>query len=97
MDMVGDGNSTNAGGPQRPLATNVFTHVALRSALRNRLLAKATKSEPIRRIFNSEPMDEIRDRALDASTELHGFDQDSRIMGNFSGLRIRALRTLPTR
>lgn len=97
MDMVGDGNSTNAGGPQRPPATNVFTHVALRSALRNRLLAKATKSEPIRRIFNSEPMDEIRDRALDASTELQGFDQSLCMPRNFSGLRIRALRTLSTR
>ncbi|DAC23956.1 MAG TPA: hypothetical protein D7H94_02725 [Candidatus Poseidoniales archaeon] len=97
MDMVGDGNSTNAGGPQRPPATNVFTHVALRSALHNRLLAKATKSEPVRRIFNNEPMDEIRDRALDAATELHGFDQTPYMPGNFSGLRIRALRTLSTR
>ena len=97
MDMVGDGNSTNAGGPQRPPATNVFTHVALRSALRNRLLAKATKSEPIRRIFNNEPMDEIRDRALDASTEIHGFSQAPSMEGNFSGLRIRAMRTVSTR
>ena len=97
MDMAGDGNSTNAGGPYRPPATNVFTHVALRSALRNRLLAKATKSEPVRRIFNNEPMDEIRDRALDSSTELQGFGKIPCMAGNFSGLRIRALRTLPSR
>ena len=97
MDMVGDGNSTNAGGPQRPPATNVFSHVALRSALRNRLLAKATKSEPIRKIFKNEPMDDIRERALDASTEFYGDREVTPIVGNFSGLRIRAFRTLPTR
>ncbi len=93
--MVGDGNSTNAGGRQNPPATNVFLHVKLRSALRNRVLSKCTKSTPIRELFQ-KPLDSIRDRAVDASTIFTPHPPASAGTplkpGNFEGLRERAFQ-----
>jgi len=93
--MVGDGNSTNAGGRQNPPATNVFLHLKLRSALRNTMLSKCTKSNPIRELFQQN-LDPIRDRAVDASTiftphppAAAGTPLQPR---NFDGLRQRALQ-----
>ena len=65
--MVGDGNSTNAGGHQNPPATNVFLPLKLRSALRNTMLAKCTKSNPVRELLQQN-LDPIRDRAVECST-----------------------------
>ena len=65
--MVGDGNSTNAGGRQNPPATNVFLPLKLRSALRNTMLAKCTKSNPVRELLQQN-LDQIRDRAVASST-----------------------------
>ncbi len=67
MDMVGDGNSTNAGGRQNPPATNVFLPLKLRSALRNTMISKSTKSNPVRDLFRQN-LDTVRDRAVVAST-----------------------------
>jgi len=93
--MVGDGNSTNAGGRQNPPATNVFLHLKLRSALRNTMLSKCTKSNPIRELFQQN-LDPIRDRAVNASTIFtphHPAAAGTPLQPrNFEGLRERALQ-----
>jgi len=95
MDMVGDGNSTNAGGHQNPPATNVFLPLKLRSALRNTMLTKCTKSNPIRELFQQN-LDPIRDRAVDASTIFTTHPPAPAGTpfnpSNFEGLRERALQ-----
>ena len=93
--MVGDGNSTNAGGRQNPPATNVFLPLKLRSALRNTMLAKCTKSNPVRELLQQN-LDPIRDRAVESSTlfttHLPAHAGTLFKQHNFEKLRERALR-----
>ena len=93
--MVGDGNSTNAGGRQNPPATNVFLHLKLRSALRNTMLAKCTKSNPVRELLQQN-LDQIRDRAVASSTTFTthtpAYAGTLSNQRNFDKLRQRALQ-----
>jgi len=94
--MVGDGNSTNAGGHQNPPATNVFLPLKLRSALRNTMLAKCTKSNPVRELLQQN-LDPIRDRAVECSTffttHSPAYAGTPFKQHNFDKLRERALQT----
>ena len=93
--MEGEGNSTNAGGRQNPPATNVFLPLKLRSALRNTMLAKCTKSNPVRELLQQN-LDQIRDRAVASSTTFTthtpAYAGTLSNQRNFDKLRQRALQ-----
>ncbi len=93
--MVGDGNSTNAGGRQNPPATNVFLPLKLRSALRNTMQNKTVNFDSNQELFQQN-LDSIRDRAFSSSiiftTHPPALAGTPLNHTNFDGIRQRALQ-----